>query len=497
MKRYSSILLIILFCNGDLHSQEVSLQVGSKAPEIKVIKWVKGTPLIKIEKGQVYLIEFGASWCIPCAKAIPHLTKIAKQYGSKLKVLSIFVLEPKKNKNDLSYISGVEDYIKKLGDKMGYSAGIDGPDAYMELNWLIAAHKEGVPFAFVIDRNGVIAWIGNTNSPELDEIIHLVTGEGYHLKDAIKRDSIQRSAEGKNVDQSKPLFINGNGGDGSNFLYRSILTKYNDEHSGNLDFIFNWKKHGSHFENFLEFYQGRIQQIGVPLVALYYLAYADTLSTAPPTRQFGSDEFPDTVNYPIMKNSYGKFWYIPVLEVSDSSPFVFQYHPPENLFNYSLSVPFEKGSSKFLQEAMQRDLKTYFGYNVSVEERMMPYWKLISSEKSKTLLAKSQIQGSKIQQIKVNDTLYRYTNAVMMDILERLQINFSFGFASIGIKPREEAPFIDETGISYEFNYNMTLREYQEMRNGNWNATLEFLHRFGLELVKGERLTKVVVILDP
>jgi hypothetical protein len=74
---------------------------------------------------------------------------------------------------------------------------------------------------------------------------------------------------------------------------------------------------------------------------------------------------------------------------------------------------------------------------------------------------------------------------------------FSYSYFSYGVKPIEEAPFIDETGIKDFIDYDITQKEVDWLQQKNWEGALKFLHRHGLDLQKGERLTKVIVIRDP
>jgi hypothetical protein len=364
----------------------------------------------------------------------------------------------------------------------------------MENNWVHAAGLTGIPESFIIDKNGMIAWLGSAPPQTLDQMIELVTADNYQLSDAVEHSKLINTLEGLKIDNSIPMFMNENGGDTKDFIYRSMLTKYKGEQSGNADFICStaWAKYNSA----LYPYPGLVQQIGVSLGNLYYLAYGDTISAMMASRFVdGTANFPDTLKYPTLRNSYGKYWYKAVLELSDSSPFKFNYNTFKNLYNYSLAVTDKNTTAKFLQQAMRHDLETYFGYSVTVQNRMMPCWKVVSSDDGKISL-KTKTPGSKYQFKQVNDTLYKISNAIMKDILVMYQYSFSFGYASYDIEPITEAPFIDDSEITNEIDYTLSERERLGFKNHNWDTALEFLHRLGLNLIRDQRETRVVVITD-
>jgi thiol-disulfide isomerase/thioredoxin len=159
-------LLCFAFVIGSARADE--LLPGNPAPEIKVAKWVKGTPVAAFEPGKIYVLEYWATWCVPCKKAMPHLSELAKKYDGKVTFIGIDVWERGENT-----LPGVEDFVQKMGDQMAYNVAYDGPEKFMATNWLKAAKVRGIPTSFVIDQRGKIAWIGHPMSvePVLEQVI--------------------------------------------------------------------------------------------------------------------------------------------------------------------------------------------------------------------------------------------------------------------------------------------------------------------------------------
>jgi thiol-disulfide isomerase/thioredoxin len=141
-----------------------TLKVGDNAPKLSVENWVKGKKVEKFEAGKVYVVEFWATWCPPCVKSIPHLTKLQKEYKSK-DVTIIGVASSEKGGDAKSNLSGVENFVKKKGDEMEYTVAFD-EDRSMSKDWMTPAAQRGIPCAFVVGGDGKIAWIGNPLVPE-------------------------------------------------------------------------------------------------------------------------------------------------------------------------------------------------------------------------------------------------------------------------------------------------------------------------------------------
>jgi len=149
------------------------LRVAMPAPPLKVAKWLKGTPVERLEPGKIYVVEFWATWCGPCKVTIPHLTEVAHKHADQATVIGVSVWERPTEKTDEAIFALVEPFVEEMGEKMDYHVAADGMDRTMANTWMKAAGRSGIPCAFIIGRDGKIAWIGHpaTMDKVLDEVV--------------------------------------------------------------------------------------------------------------------------------------------------------------------------------------------------------------------------------------------------------------------------------------------------------------------------------------
>jgi thiol-disulfide isomerase/thioredoxin len=92
--------------------------------------------------GKVLVLDFYATWCLPCRESIPHLVELQKRYGSQgLAIVGLNVGGPE----DREAIPG---FAREF--KMQYFLGF--PD--QSLTDLLLSDRDAIPQTFVFDRQG-------------------------------------------------------------------------------------------------------------------------------------------------------------------------------------------------------------------------------------------------------------------------------------------------------------------------------------------------------
>lgn len=181
------------------------LNVGDFAPGLKPAKWVKGDKAENLKDGKVRVVEFWATWCGPCKVSIPHLTELAKKYDGKIQFVGVSVWESKKDASDTSYYPVVDEFVKTMGDKMGYTVAVDGPDDKISNEWMRAAGERGIPAAFVIDGEGRIMWIGHPMDEELPKALDGVLAKTWDYKPIAEKRGKEKAEEIRIQDLQKPI----------------------------------------------------------------------------------------------------------------------------------------------------------------------------------------------------------------------------------------------------------------------------------------------------
>ena len=116
-------------------------------------------------KGKVVLIDFWATWCKPCVDAMPHISKLAKEFGDKgFTVLGVSIdEEPNK----------VAPFVKKR--KIEYPIVLDDKKTPSWQSFKVS----GIPALFLVDREGQIIaqWRGKIKASDVEAAVKTAVGK--------------------------------------------------------------------------------------------------------------------------------------------------------------------------------------------------------------------------------------------------------------------------------------------------------------------------------
>lgn len=141
MKKTALFLFFIIALSGFSQNKKMWAKsiINQKAPKIEVEKWLTEKPNTE---GKFILIDFWATWCGPCKKAIPELNQFKNEFSNDLVIIGISD-EPK-------------NVVEQLTQpKIEYFSAIDTQSRlYNQLE------IKGIPHCVLIDPNGIVRWEG-------------------------------------------------------------------------------------------------------------------------------------------------------------------------------------------------------------------------------------------------------------------------------------------------------------------------------------------------
>jgi thiol-disulfide isomerase/thioredoxin len=114
--------------------------LGQQAPSLNVQEWLTDRP--PPDDGKFRVIDFWATWCGPCRRAIPELNQIRGQFGDRVNVIGI---------SDES-----EDAVRAMREPaIEYFVGVDTLARTKN-----ALAVTGIPHVIIVDPAGIVRWEG-------------------------------------------------------------------------------------------------------------------------------------------------------------------------------------------------------------------------------------------------------------------------------------------------------------------------------------------------
>lgn len=380
-------------------------------------------------KGKWLFMDFWFIGCTSCLKSFPKVNSFNEQLKDRMQFLLVGA-----SGSDV-FGKGIEAAYEKIRVRQNLNLAI-AYDSVLNVQWNIRS----MPHIIIIDPEGVVRVITDGRDITAEKLQKLINGENTSI-----------------YSKEKPRTVfDANGLDSEKVVFRSVIARFNGE--------LPWIPHIDYYAN-----NDTVPAITfsrIPLYGLYNLAYLGRYN-------WSTSEV----------DMYSTYYPTPIMEMEDTTVFSHDRRFATGaMYNYSLKLPLKHRTRENIMRAMQDDLRRTFGYDVTVEYRMMPVWTLVARPGAgEKLRTKTGVYSSSNRNPAGDMAGFTLKNIDMDYFLSHVRRFIS----------DDEPPFFDETGILWNIDITMDCSMMDK------NQVVKELQRNGLDLIKKTRSMKVVVIKDP
>jgi len=429
--------------NGALKASDSikPLEIGDEIPEelweapLQVVNHPEGKEVVTLDeyRGKLIILDFWATWCIPCLNSFPKLEKLQDDFKEDIVIISL--TEERR--------SLVHDFLKNSNKSMQTVV----EDRYIKEYF---PHRS-IPHFIWIKDGRVLAAVGIESVNE-NNIERVLLGEDVEF---VHRKQI-------NFDRSKPLMVAGNGGDEINMLYQSVITgRIPEDISG--EFSPNPTQFIYYNQTIDHLFFSALQRKGIKNLTFFN------------NRKYTLFEVDDS-----LKNRISP---LRVLKTKDD--LAMREWAERNTFCYNLVFPKESNLSR-LDGRMFQDLNQFFSnylnFECVYETRKVKALALIKTDSFEDISSEGRSSsikwGAKHQSLSI-------VNSPIQMLVNRLS---GKTYDLISKKSNlDQLPIVDETGI--EGNVDLFL----EGDFSDFDSIRSVLRSKGLDLVEKETLVKMIV----
>jgi len=443
MRRFQvSVIFLLLFFQFATKGQAAmpdyravyhALRVGDTVPDFAMNNLInyKGTSeKISAFNGKLVILDFWSSYCASCIEAFPKMENLQKQFGDSIQIVLVNAHEDEQK---------VKSIFKKRKELTGLHITL--PAVCGDSNIAVMFPYSGLPQEVWIDGTGKVLSItypGSVNPKNIRSVLH------HKIPSMPQKDS---NDDIFSAEWNEPLFKNGNGGNGEDLMYQSLLSK------GVKNLFPETILRSDSVKGYF------VTCANASIRDLYRMAFSD--------RRFLNGI--DLVQLPISHI---------ILEVEDTSRFVNiidSEYADENLYVYQLLTP--KKTEAQIQRMMQDDLQRYFGLEAGFEDKKVPCLVLTAEDTMKIRYT----QGGK--------TTFFDANAGVR--LNNVPLSYFIRNLEDAVYYYSRFPIVDETGFKGmlgDFMVDCNLSDYNALDH----ALKKYKMRFQLQ----ERSVRLLVIRE-
>jgi thiol-disulfide isomerase/thioredoxin len=184
--RLSVVLMAAMAAGGTRVAAD--LKVGDLAPPLKIKEWVRGEAvnLTKDAAKKIHMVEFWATWCPPCKASVPLLTQFQKKHAKDLVIIGVTDPDPYRNSP-----TEIKQFVKEQGTNMVYTIALDDNGATSKA--YLPSDAVGIPYAYLVGRDGRVVWEGSPLDPALETVIPEVIAGTFDVAKAKAAANVEQA----------------------------------------------------------------------------------------------------------------------------------------------------------------------------------------------------------------------------------------------------------------------------------------------------------------
>jgi thiol-disulfide isomerase/thioredoxin len=400
------------------------LNIGDTVPDISinnVYNYPASTIRLSDLKGKLVILDFWSTWCGACIEAFPKMHQLQKEFGDQLQVVLVDTY--------------AGDSIQRVRTFFEKRKARTGQEVTLPYSLLQTSLAEYFPFTLIphyvwIDKAG--KFLGTTTQNEINTKNIQETVAGHSFLAHQKKDNLLFNKE-------KPLFIDGNGGGVTTFLYRTIITP-KIEGLGNAT---------------------GIQRDNNGSIVRFYMLNNSLLFLL-------RNAWPEELNVDANRI---------IVEGIKSANLLNDREPSNTLYCYDLNIP--PSSAKALQKIIRQDVERYFNLTVSATYRTKKCLVLRGGAEFNRFVTKGERPDMDIAESSIKKFIQNKPVKVFVDFINNLpHLN--------------NVPVIDNINLSANIDVTLPYDIYEL----NTSEVIDYLKKTGIEVSRESRKIKCSIITD-
>lgn len=135
----------------------ISPTSSAEEPRLEPVNHAEWRQVLASHRGDLIVVDFWATWCLPCLERFPAMVELAERYGGEGVTFIAFSLD---DRDDAGALRQAESFVREQGGPIEHYVTREViPDAFEQLDLL------GLPAVKIYARDGTLARTLDADDP--------------------------------------------------------------------------------------------------------------------------------------------------------------------------------------------------------------------------------------------------------------------------------------------------------------------------------------------